>query len=115
MCAGAITAGVLAAGAEPPAGVQAVGWTVALIVVAVWVAGFVSLARGPLDVNRRLPWALAMIGLPVLGACVWFWWRHRYYPARRAEQPGWDPNAREQGALPPPRTPRLAPRRRFDP
>ena len=32
---------------------------------------------------------------------IWFWWRHRYYPARRREQPAWDPNDRSAVVVPP--------------
>ena len=42
-----------------------------------------------------------MLLLPVLGALIWFWWRHRYYPARRREQPAWDPNDRSAVVVPP--------------
>lgn len=95
---------------------MALGWSVSLTAGAIWVGGLVSLARGPLDARARLPWAVAMLILPVLGALIWLWWRHRYYPARRREQPGWDPNRREVAALPPSRGSRTpAPSRRGRP
>lgn len=81
-----------------------VGWGLSLVIGGLWVAGLVSLLRGPLDERRRLPWALAMVMLPGLGALVWFWWRHRHYPRRLAAEPGWDPNRRTPVALPPRRT-----------
>ena len=74
---------------------NAVWWAVSLTAGAIWVAGYVSLSRGPLDERGKAFWALVMLGLPVLGALVWFWWRHRYHPARLRSQPGWDPNRRE--------------------
>lgn len=98
------TSGVLATGANPlvpSPGEALLGWGVSLTAGAVWVAGFVSLARSPLDARGRLPWAGAMLLLPVLGALIWFWWRHHYYPARRREQPGWDPNDRSAVVVPP--------------
>ncbi|RUQ38531.1 PLDc_N domain-containing protein, partial [Micrococcus sp. HSID17227] len=55
----------------------------------------------PLDARARLPWVGLMLLLPVLGALIWFWWRHRYYPARRREQPAWDPNDRSAVVVPP--------------
>lgn len=133
----AATAVVAAAGAGPlvPSfGEAALGWGVSLTAGAIWVAGFVSLTRSPLDPRGRLTWAGAMLLLPVLGALIWFWWRHSYYPARRREQPDWDPNARDAVVVPPRRgrpvpsgigrpdpyagvaAPRgLAPRRRYGP
>lgn len=101
---GGAAAAALAAAANPlmPTPVEAVlGWGLSLAVGALWIAGFVSLSRGPLDARGRLPWAGAMLLLPVLGALIWFWWRHRYYPARRREQPGWDPNDRGAVVVPP--------------
>lgn len=78
----------------PTPGEMALGWTVSLLVGGLWVAGFVSLARSPLEPRARLPWVGLMLLLPGLGALIWLWWRHRYYPARRREQPGWNPNDR---------------------
>lgn len=101
---GGAAAAALAAAADPlmPTPVEAVlGWGLSLAAGALWIAGFVSLSRGPLDARGRLPWAGAMLLLPVLGALIWFWWRHRYYPARRREQPGWDPNDRGAVVVPP--------------
>lgn len=85
------------------------GWALSAVVGTIWVAGLVSLLRGPLDERRRLPWALAMVVLPVIGAGAWFWWRHRHYPARKAAEPGWDPNRRDPVVLPPARSGRAAP------
>ena len=85
----------------PTPGEAALGWTVSVVAGALWVAGFVSLGRSPLDARARLPCVGVMLLLPVLGALIWFWWRHRYYPARRREQPGWDPNDRVAVVVPP--------------
>ena len=113
--AGVLTAGAgllaatTAAGPLMPTPLEMLlGWGSSLILGGLWVAGFVSLARSPLDARARAPWAVAMTILPVLGALVWFWWRHRYYPARLASQPAWDPNRRgaePQPASSAPRTP----------
>lgn len=89
-------------------GGAALGWGLSAAAVAVWIAGFVSLLRGPLDERRRLPWAVAMLVLPVVGSLIWLWWRHRHYPARRRAQPDWDPNRRDPVVMPPARRGRTA-------
>lgn len=102
--AGALTGAAAAAAANPlvpTPGEAVLGWTVSVVAGALWVAGFVSLGRSPLDARARLPWVGLMLLLPVLGALIWFWWRHRYYPARRREQPAWDPNDRAAVVVPP--------------
>lgn len=76
-------------------------WAVAAAVVALLVAALVSLSASPLDPVRRLPWAIALFVLPVIGPAVWLWWRFSYYPKRKAEQPDWDPNNREVIVNPP--------------
>ncbi|MDY6055501.1 PLD nuclease N-terminal domain-containing protein [Micrococcus sp.] len=85
----------------PSAGEFVLGTVLSLGGAALWVAGLVSLLRSPLDPVARLPWMLVQVILPGLGALIWFWWRHRYYPARRAVDPAWDPNDRSLPALPP--------------
>ena len=80
--AGALTGAAAATPLVPTPGEAALGWTVSVVAGALWVAGFVSLGRSPLDARARLPWVGLMLLLPVLGALIWFWWRHRYYPAR---------------------------------
>ncbi|XJN89383.1 PLD nuclease N-terminal domain-containing protein [Micrococcus luteus] len=99
--AGALTGAAAATPLVPTPGEAALGWTVSVVAGALWVAGFVSLGRSPLDARARLPWVGLMLLLPVLGALIWFWWRHRYYPARRREQPAWDPNDRSAVVVPP--------------
>ena len=81
--AGALTGAAAATPLVPTPGEAALGWTVSVVAGALWVAGFVSLGRSPLDARARLPWVGLMLLLPVLGALIWFWWRHRYYPALR--------------------------------
>lgn len=88
-------------------------WAVSVLIGALYVAGLVTLSRSPLDERRRLPWVLAVVCLPGLGTLVWFWWRYRYYPARRVEQPDWDPNSSVPPVLPPARSATVAPRRRY--
>lgn len=84
-----------------PGAVDALMWVVAVAVVVLLVAALVSLSRSPLDPARRVPWAVALFLLPVLGPAVWLWWRFSYYPQRKAEQPAWDPNRREVIVNPP--------------
>lgn len=87
-------------------------WTASIVIGLLYVAGLATLSRSPLDERRRVPWVLAIVCLPGLGALVWLWWRYRYYPARRAEQPSWDPNSNAAPILPPARSPKvMAPRR----
>jgi hypothetical protein len=88
-------------------------WPVSTLLLVLYVGGFWTLSRSPLDARRRLPWVLAMACLPGLGALIWFWWRYRYYPARRAEQPSWDPNSDEAPVLPPARSPKMLTPRRY--
>lgn len=76
-------------------------WLLAIAVVAMLVVALVSLSSSPLEPARRIPWAFAMFLLPVIGPGVWLWWRFSYYPQRKAEQPGWDPNRREVIVNPP--------------
>lgn len=87
-------------------------WAASIGIGLLYVVGLVTLSRSPLDERRRIPWVLAIVCLPGLGAAVWLWWRYRYYPARRAEQPDWDPNSNVAPVLPPARSPKVpAPRR----
>ena len=99
--AGALTGAAAANPLVPTPGEAALGWGLSVVAGVLWVAGFVSLGRSPLDARARLPWVGVMLLLPALGALIWFWWRHRYYPARRREQPAWDPNDRSAVVLPP--------------
>lgn len=87
-------------------------WAASIGIGLLYVVGLVTLSRSPLDERRRIPWVLVIVYLPGLGAAVWLWWRYRYYPARRAEQPDWDPNSNVAPVLPPARSPKvMAPRR----
>ena len=70
-------------------------WAVSALLLTLLVVALVSLTRSPLDERRRLPWLLGLFILPGIGPAVWLWWRHWYYPRRRAETPEWDPNRRE--------------------
>ncbi|GEM_PF-1302751 len=88
-------------------------WTASIVIGLLYVVGLVTLSRSSLDERRRVPWVLAIVCLPGLGSLVWLWWRYRYYPARRAEQPGWDPNSTAAPTLPPARSPRVAAPRRY--
>lgn len=81
--------------------VEVLMWALAAAVVALLVAALVSLSASPLDPARRLPWAIALFILPVIGPAVWLWWRFWHYPRRKAEQPDWDPNRREVIVNPP--------------
>ncbi|MDO5635158.1 MAG: hypothetical protein Q4G34_09860 [Micrococcus sp.] len=89
------------------------GWAASLLLLALVVAGFVSLMRGPLDERRRLVWVATLLILPGLGSLIWFWWHYRYYPARRAEQPEWDPNSRVVPVTPPRRSSLVGARGRY--
>ena len=62
--AGALTGAAAATPLVPTPGEAALGWTVSVVAGALWVAGFVSLGRSPLDARARLPWVGLML-LPV--------------------------------------------------
>ena len=63
--AGALTGAAAATPLVPTPGEAALGWTVSVVAGALWVAGFVSLGRSPLDARARLPWVGLMLLLPV--------------------------------------------------
>lgn len=88
-------------------------WTASIVVGVLFLVGLVTLSRSPLDERRRVPWVLAIVCLPGLGSLAWLWWRYRHYPARRAEQPDWDPNSNAAPLLPPARSPKVAAPRRY--
>lgn len=87
---------LLSAAVNPliPSGWEIVLWILSLVVLALVVTAVVSLMRSPLDPHRQLSWVIVIFLLPGLGAGIWLWWRHWYYPRRRAESPDWDPNDR---------------------
>ena len=53
--AGALSGAAAANPLVPTPGEAALGWTVSVVAGALWVAGFVSLGRSPLDARARLP------------------------------------------------------------
>lgn len=65
-----------------------------------------SLGSSPLHPVQRLYWMLGIVILPGIGSAAWLWWIKRYYPRRKALEPGWDPADRAPSSATTTRRPR---------